>query len=196
MVLQPAKGAHPLCVSTQSMAPTAHSPRRLSAHVFSFFLWVPSLGHRSWLNHFPSYPTWLHMYLLIALVVQQLSCQFPAMFQLFPSPISVMTVPHGDVFLMYFWKEGKLHIRLFCHLDNNTESFQVISSYGTYLFTQQIWFIPFEYEDIQRCCKYASESPPSLLKKEKRIVHYRKIISHMQYVLKIALIVLIILNYF
>ena len=35
---------------------TAHSPGQISAPVISLFLWVPSLGHSSWPDHFSSYP--------------------------------------------------------------------------------------------------------------------------------------------
>lgn len=71
----------------------------------------PLRGHRSRRHHFPSCPGWLHTYLLTAVVAQQSSCQLPAVFY----RVLVMTAPHGDVVLMYFWKEGEPHIHLLCH---------------------------------------------------------------------------------
>lgn len=125
MVLQPAKGAHPLCVSTQSMAPTAHSPRRLSAHVFSFPL--ESLPRAQVLTQSLSFLSYMIAYVSSHSLVAAVALPVSSCFQLFPSiHFSDDCFTWRFLFLMYFWKEGKLHIHLFCHLDNNTESFQVM----------------------------------------------------------------------
>ena len=44
---------------TQSVAWPIQSQEWVSVSIISLFLWVPSKGHQSWPNHFPSLPIWL-----------------------------------------------------------------------------------------------------------------------------------------
>ena len=84
--------------NAESVAWLAHSSWRLSTHVASLFLWVPSQEHRSQPDRFSSFPTELHMDFS-----NSLDCV--GVFLPVSSYFSVRLVPPVNVFLMCLWEE-------------------------------------------------------------------------------------------
>ena len=112
VAFQPVKKAHlpyvtPQTWGAQCVVQIAHFPGQISANVFSFFLWVLSLGHWSQYDCLPFLPNFMWTFLK-DLVVYESCCQFAVSFQ--------WELLHIE---MCVWSDcgiGKSHIFLY-HLD-------------------------------------------------------------------------------
>ena len=85
---------------TQYVVQIAHSSGQISANVFSFFLWVFSLGHWSQYDCLLFLPNFMWTF-LTDLVICESCCQF-----------SVRIAPHWDVCLKWLWDRWVPHLSL------------------------------------------------------------------------------------
>ena len=108
---QPGRGflfpVRPQSQCTQYVTQTTDSPERVSIHVISLFLWIPSQGHRSWPDHFSYLQTEFHMDLSYSFHCTGIFLPVSSCFQLFTC-------------IMYFWCVGGMRcvpVLLLYHLD-------------------------------------------------------------------------------